>query len=57
MSGMFWNGRGINDESRVNFFRHEISSKDLHFIGIQETKKSCFSDSWLNRISGRQNFC
>jgi hypothetical protein len=33
-----------------------IRKERIDFIGLQETNKKSFQDSWLNSISGNRNF-
>ena len=56
MAGMFWNSRGVGEDIRKNFIRTAIVSNKLHFIGLQETKKSSFTNVELERLSGGQDF-
>jgi hypothetical protein len=45
-------GKGIKTE----FLKELIRKERIDFIGIQETNKKSFEDSWLNSISSNRNF-
>ena len=43
----FSNGRVAGDQSKVDFIKQNIVRRKLHFVGIQENKKSTFTVNWL----------
>jgi hypothetical protein len=45
-------GRGV----KIEFLTELIRKERIGFIGLQETNKKSFEDSWLNSISGNRNF-
>ena len=48
MIGAFWNIRGLNKTGRVECLKDFISNNSLDFVGIQETKKECFHQSFFD---------
>jgi exonuclease III len=55
MIGALWNIRGLNKTCRIKYLSDFISNNKLDFIGIQETKKSEFSDQFLSLLDKRIN--
>jgi hypothetical protein len=56
MIGIIWNCQGLGKEVKSEFLRDIIRREKINFIGLQETNKKNFDDSWLNFISGHRNF-
>ena len=48
MIGAFWNIRGLNKTGRVECLKDFISNNSLDFVGIQETKKESFHQSFFD---------
>jgi len=48
MIGAFWNIRGLNKTVRLECLKDFISNSSLDFVGIQETKKDSFHQSFFN---------
>lgn len=55
MKGAFWNIRGLNKAGRKLALTGFIGENDLDFVGIIETKKEDFVNSYLRSLS-RRNF-
>jgi exonuclease III len=53
---VIWNCQGLGKEVKSEFLRDIIRKEKIDFIGLQETNKKGFEDSWLNFISGNRNF-
>jgi hypothetical protein len=47
MIGAFWNFIGMNKSGRLSCLDNFVKSNKLDFVGIQETKKSDFANSFL----------
>jgi exonuclease III len=56
MIGLIWNCQGLGKEVKFEFLKELIRKERIDFIGLQETNKKSFEDSWLNSISGNRNF-
>jgi exonuclease III len=56
MIGVIWNCQGLGKEVKSEFLWDIIRKEKIDFIGLQETNKKDFEDSWLNFISGNRNF-
>jgi exonuclease III len=56
MIGLIWNCQGLGKEVKIEFLKELIRKERIDFIGLQETNKKSFEDSWLNSISGNRNF-
>jgi exonuclease III len=56
MRGIFWNIRGLNQPGRKLSLEHVIRTNHVDFIGVQETKKEEFSDSFLKNLTGAASF-
>lgn len=56
MAGLFWNARGLGDPEKVYFLKNAIVEFKLRFVGIQETKKTSFTLSWLENVGGNSSF-
>jgi hypothetical protein len=56
MIGLIWNCQGSEKEVKFEFLKELIRKERIDFIGLQETNKKSFEDSWLNSISGNRNF-
>ena len=54
MIGAFWNIRGLNKTGRYECLKDFINNNALDFVGIQETKKDSFHQSYFDGI--RRNF-
>jgi exonuclease III len=52
MIGAFWNIRGLNKTGRLECLKDFISNNSLDFIGIQETKKESFHQSFFGCLGG-----
>jgi exonuclease III len=50
MIGAFWNIRGLNKEGRLQCLAYFVKDNSLDFVGIQETKKEIFNESFLSYI-------
>ena len=50
MIGAFWNIRGLNKEGRLQCLADFVKDNSLDFVGIQETKKETFNESFLSYI-------
>jgi len=55
MIGAFWNIRGLNKEGRLQCITDFVKDNHLDFVGLQETKKESFQDSFLNYVNS--GFC
>ena len=51
MLGAFWNIRGLNKLGRLECLKDFIDTNKLDFVGIQETKKSSFHESFFAAMS------
>ena len=51
MLGAFWNIRGLNKSGRLECLKDFIDTNKLDFVGIQETKKSSFHESFFAAMS------
>lgn len=51
MIGAFWNIRGLNREGRLQCLTDFVGDNKLNFVGIQETKKEKFEESFLKYIN------
>jgi mannosylglycoprotein endo-beta-mannosidase len=47
MIGAFWNIRGLNKEGRLQCLSDFVKDNSLDFVGLQETKKEHFNESFL----------
>ena len=56
MIGLIWNCQGLGKGVKIEFIKELIRKERIDFIGLQETNKKSFEDSWLNSISGNRNF-
>jgi hypothetical protein len=56
MIGLIWNCQGLGKDVKSDFLRDIITKERIDFIGLQETNKKNFDDSWLNSIGGNRNF-
>jgi hypothetical protein len=56
MIGLIWKCQGLGNNSKVQFLKELIRDEKIDFIGLQETQKSQFSDSWLSSIAGSKLF-
>ena len=56
MAAMFWNPRGVGEDIKKSFIRNAINDNKLHFVGLQETKKSKILSSDLSKMSDRHDF-
>jgi hypothetical protein len=52
MKGVFLNIRGLGKVCRKQCAMDTIAKLDLNFIGLQETKKECFQDKYLDELAG-----
>lgn len=50
MIGAFWNVRGLNKEGRLQCITDFVNENKLDFVGLQETKKESFTDSFLKYV-------
>jgi hypothetical protein len=50
MIGLIWNCQGLGKDSKFEFLKELIRDEKVDFIGLQETNKKQFSDSWLASI-------
>ena len=50
MKGAFWNIRSLNKPGSFECFKDFIDNNDLDFVGIMETKKESFHDSFFSSI-------
>lgn len=51
MIGAFWNIKGLNKEGSLQCVTNFVSDNKLDFVGLQETKKESFDESFLKYIS------
>jgi exonuclease III len=56
MIGLIWNCQGLGKDVKIKFLKDTLRKEKIDFIGLQETNKKPFEDSWLNSISGNRNF-
>jgi hypothetical protein len=56
MIGLVWNYRGLGNVSKSEFLKELIKDEKVDFIGLQETNRKTFSDTWLNSIGGNKIF-
>jgi hypothetical protein len=56
MNGMFKNSRGLSDLAKHLHISDSIRDHSLDFIAISETGKRHYSTSFLNRLSGGEDF-
>jgi exonuclease III len=56
MIGLIWNCHGLGKDVKIEFLKDIIRKERIDFIGLQETNKKSFEDSWLNSIGGNRNF-
>jgi hypothetical protein len=56
MRGAFWNIRGSGKEGKRQRISEIIGQYHLDFLGIQETIKAVFTNSYLNGLAGSKNF-
>jgi exonuclease III len=56
MRGVFWNVRGMRKVGKKQCLMEMIKEHDLDFIGVQETKKEEFTDTYLNVLGGSKQF-
>lgn len=52
MIGIVWNCQGLRKQGKIEFLKELICDEKADFIGLQETMKKNFSQSWLDAISG-----
>jgi exonuclease III len=50
MIGTFWNVRGLNKEGQLQCLTDFVNDNKLDFVGIQETKKESFNESFLKYV-------
>lgn len=55
MIGIVWNCQGLRKQGKIEFLKELICDEKADFIGLQETMKKNFSQSWLDAISGGKN--
>jgi hypothetical protein len=48
----FWNSRSISAPGRIFFIDDNIVPLQLVYVGFQETKKECFSNTFLRNLLG-----
>jgi exonuclease III len=48
MIGAMWNIKGLNKSGRMECLKDFLDINKLDFVGVQETKKSTFHDSYFN---------
>jgi hypothetical protein len=46
----------LGKDIKIEFLKELIRKERIDFIGIQETNKKSFDDSWLQSISSNRNF-
>jgi hypothetical protein len=56
MIGLIWNCQGLGIGSKVQFLKELIRDEKIDFIGLQETQRSHFSESWLTSLAGSKPF-
>jgi hypothetical protein len=56
MIGLIWNCQGLGASSKVQFLKELIRDEKVDLIGLQETQKSHFNDSWLDSLAGNKPF-
>jgi hypothetical protein len=56
MNGMFENSRGLKDLAKHLHIAESIREHVLDFVAISETGKQNYSTSFLNRLSGGEDF-
>ena len=56
MKGIFWNVRGIRQDTKKNFIREAIIEKNLDFVGLLETIKGDFTKNELHNLAGGNFF-
>jgi hypothetical protein len=56
MIGLIWNCQGLGIGSKVQFLKELIKDEKIDFIGLQETQRSHFSESWLTSLAGSKPF-
>jgi hypothetical protein len=56
MNGMFNNSRGLRDLAKHIFIADSIRDYGLDFVAISETGNRDYSTSFLNRLSGVEDF-
>jgi hypothetical protein len=52
MMGLLWNIRGLNKNGRHTVIVNRIRCTHADFVGITETKKESFSQSYLDSLAG-----
>lgn len=57
MKGIFWNIRGLNRPGRNLSLGQLIRDTHVDFVGVQETKKVDFSQSFLKNLVYLATFC
>jgi exonuclease III len=50
MIGAFWNIRGLNKDGRLQCLADFVKNNSLDFVGLQETKKKNFNESFLTYV-------
>jgi exonuclease III len=56
MIGVIWNCQGLVKAGKFEFLQELITKYKVDFIGLQETKKNFFEQSWFEAVNPQKNF-
>jgi hypothetical protein len=56
MIGVIWNCQGLVKAGKFEFLQELITKYKVDFIGLQETKKKIFEQSWFEALNPQKNF-
>jgi hypothetical protein len=56
MIGVIWNCQGLVKTGKFEFLQELITKYKVDFIGLQETKKRIFDQSWFEALNPQKKF-
>ena len=56
MIGVLWNCRGVSKKGMAGMLKELLSDYDVDFIGLQETMRKHYSDSFFRKVDYGKKF-
>jgi hypothetical protein len=56
MKGIIWKCQGLKKSCKYEFLKELICEENLDFIGLQETNRNNFNQTWLEGLCGNRKF-
>jgi hypothetical protein len=56
MKGMIWNCQGLRKGGKFEFLKELMYEESIEFIGLQETNRKDFDQSWLDALCDNKSF-